>query len=117
MRSLNKVLVLALLTFVLLPSALLAGSGAQAGYNVYILQSPGLAQAQAACQTYGMTLLSTVHAPDTYLVQASAAVPPEILRGWVAHDANVKHLELDPKVEPTQTSLVNPYIPSLPLTA
>jgi len=114
MWRLNRVVMSALLTFVLLPSVLLAGGST--AYNVYILQSPGLAQAQAACQTYGMTMLSTVHAPDTYLVQASASVPPEVLKQWVEHDTNVKHLELDPQVQPTQNSLITPYIPSLPVT-
>lgn len=111
MTRLHKFLILAMFLLGVLPS-----TGSAKDYNTYILRSPGLAQAQAACQTYGMTLLSTVHAPDTYLVQVSAAVPPGILKHWVEHDPNVTQIELDQNASVGQGSLINPYIPSLPLT-
>jgi subtilisin family serine protease len=112
MTRLLKLLVPTLLVLVLLPSSTLANND----YNTYILRSPGLAQAQAACQTYGMTLLSTIRVPDTYLVQLSASVPPGILKKWVEHDPNVLQLELDKNASVGQNSLISPYIPSLPAT-
>lgn len=113
MTRLVKLLVPGFLTLVLVPSIAFA---ANADYNAYILRSPGLAQAQAACQTYGMTLISTIHAPDTYLVQVSGSVPPGILKKWVEHDPNVLQLELDAHASVGQGSLITPYIPSLPVT-
>jgi Subtilase family len=113
MTRLVKFLVLALLTLVLLPSIASAGNN---DYNAYILRSPGLSQAQTACQTYGMILLSTIRVPDTYLVQVSASVPPGILKKWVEHDPNVTQLELDKDFSVGQGSLISPYIPSLPVT-
>ena len=113
MTRLVKLLVPGFLTLVLVPSIAFA---ANADYNAYILRSPGLAQAQAACQTYGMTLISTIHAPDTYLVQVSGSVPPGILKKWVEHDPNVLQLELDAHASVGQGSLITPYIPPLPAT-
>jgi hypothetical protein len=113
MTRLAKFLVPAFLTLVLLPSIASAGNS---GYNAYILRSPGLSQAQTACQTYGMTLVSSIHVPDTYLVQVSGSVPPGILKKWVEHDPNVLQLDLDANVSVGDGSLVNPYIPSLPVT-
>ncbi|MGH9776060.1 MAG: S8 family peptidase [Candidatus Acidiferrales bacterium] len=85
--------------------------------NNYVLQSPSLAQAQAACHTYGFKMLSTIHTPDTYLVQLSAAVPPEIAEQWVKHDPNVEHLELDDDATVPEVSMNNsPYIPAMPVT-
>jgi subtilisin family serine protease len=105
---------------VVLLGAVLALSAASASaQNVYdyILQSPNDATAQAACQTYGMTLLSTIREPGTYLVQVSAAVPPNVLQKWVQHDPNVSHLDLDNNVSAPESSLtIPPYIPSMPLT-
>jgi subtilisin family serine protease len=64
-----------------------------------------------------MTLVDTIHTPDTYIVVVSAAVPPSVLQQWVQHDPNVQHLELDNKVSaPETTASVPPYIPSLPET-
>jgi subtilisin family serine protease len=83
----------------------------------YILQSANLSQAQAACRTYGMTLVSTIRPPDTYLVQVSAAVPPAILQQWVHNDPNVKHLELNTNVVVPEASLTEPpYVPPMPVT-
>jgi subtilisin family serine protease len=85
--------------------------------NNYILQSPNRGAAEAACHTYGMTILSTIRKPDTYLVQVSAAVPPNVLQQWVQHDPNVNHLELDNNVSVPETALTAaPYIPPMPLT-
>jgi subtilisin family serine protease len=86
--------------------------------NNYILQSPNLRQAQAACQTYGMTLVGTIRQPDTYLVQLTAAVPPAVLQQWVHGDPNVKHLELDTNVVVPEASLTEvPYVPPMPVTS
>jgi subtilisin family serine protease len=105
---------------VVLLGAVLALSAASASaQNVYdyILQSPNDATAQAACQTYGMTLVSVIREPGTYLVQVSAAVPSNVLQQWVQHDRNVSHLELDNKVSAPQSSLtIPPYIPPMPVT-
>jgi subtilisin family serine protease len=85
--------------------------------NTYILQSPSLTQAQAACGTYGLTMVSTVRQPDTYLVQLTAAVPPAVLQQWVHGDPNVRHLELDTHVAVPEASLTDvPYIPPMPVT-
>ena len=67
MKIYGRILILALLAVSVSPLP----SPAQQ-QNSYILQSPSLAQAQAVCQKYGMTLISTIHDPDTYLVQVSA---------------------------------------------
>ena len=83
----------------------------------YILQTPNRSGAEAACHTYGMTLVRTIRDPDTYLVQVSAAVPPNILEQWVQHDPNVQHLELDNSVSVPETSLTAPpYVPPMPVT-
>lgn len=67
--------------------------------NTFILESPSLPQAQAACQRYGLTLLSVIHAPDTYLVEASAGVDPKSLADWTKDDPDVKHVEANTKVK------------------
>jgi subtilisin family serine protease len=86
--------------------------------NSYILHSPSLTQAQAACQTYGLTMVSTIRQPDTYLVQLTTAVPPTVLQQWVNGDPNVKHLELDKNVAVPEAVLTDtPYVPPMPLTA
>lgn len=85
--------------------------------NTYILQSPNLIQAEAACAKYGFTLVSTIRQPDTYLVQLSTVVPPSILQQWVHGDPNVKHLELNTKVQVPEAALTEaPYVPPLPVT-
>jgi subtilisin family serine protease len=85
--------------------------------NTYILRSPSLTQAQAACQTYGLTMVSTIRDPDTYLVQLTSSVPPAVLQQWVHGDANVRHLELNRKVDVPEAELADfPYVPSMPLT-
>jgi subtilisin family serine protease len=85
--------------------------------NNYILRSPSLAQAQAACHTYGLTMVTTIRQPDTYLVQLTTAVPPAVLQQWVHGDPNVKHLELDPHVAVSEAALAEvPYVPPLPVT-
>lgn len=92
------------------------GSQARDFFN-YILQSPNDVTAAAACQTYGMTLISVIREPGTYLVRVSAAVPPGILQQWVQHDPNVSHLELDNNASvPEASPTAPPYIPSLPVT-
>ena len=88
--------------------------------NAYILISPNLTQAQAACQTYGMTMVNTIRQPDTYLVEVPAAVPPAVLLNWVQHDPNVKHLELDANVvlpDTSTSSVPGTYVPPMPMTS
>ena len=112
MKHLLKLLLVGSLTL----TGLASKTSAQ-NVNSYILHSPGLTQAQAACQTYGMTMVSTIRQPDTYLVQLTTAVPPEVLQQWVHGDLNVRHLELDANVpvpEAMPTSL--PYVPPMPVT-
>lgn len=112
MKQLLRILIFASLSF----SALAFNASAQ-NVNTYILQSPSLDRAQAACTTYGFTLVSTIRSPDTYLVQLSAAVPPSVLQQWVHGDPNVKHLELDTKVQVPEANLTEtPYVPPLPVT-
>ena len=113
MKQLSKVLLFGTLTLICFASKTSAQN-----VNNYMLQSPSLAQAQTACQTYGMTMVSTIRQPDTYLVQVSTAVPPAVLQQWVHGDTNVRHLELDTHVAVPEASLTDvPYIPPLPLTA
>ena len=112
MKHLFKLLLVGSLTLTWLASKTSAQN-----VNTYILHSPGLTQAQAACQTYGLTMVTTIRQPDTYLVQLTTAVPPAVLQQWVHGDPNVKHLELDtntavPEAVPTNL----PYVPPMPLT-
>jgi Subtilase family len=65
---------------------------AQNTFN-YILRSPSLAQAQAACQTYGLTMVRTIHEPDIYLVQASGAIDPRTMVQWAQNDPNVSRIQ------------------------
>ena len=100
MNRLYKLLIIAGLAFALNPSRLCADNGQNA--YTYILQTPSLAQAQAICLKYGLTLLSTVHSPDTYLVQVSASVDPRNLADWMKDDPDVKHLEVDKEFKQSQ---------------
>lgn len=112
MKHLFKLLLVGLLTL----TSLASKTSAQ-NVNSYILHSPSLTQAQAACQTYGMTMVSTIRQPDTYLVQLTTAVPPAVLQQWVHGDPNVKHLELDTNTAVPEALLTNlPYVPPMPLT-
>jgi hypothetical protein len=81
---------------VMLLSPLLGSAQQQ---NTFILESPSLAQAQAACQTYGMTLVSVIHNPDTYLVQISESVDPRALADWMKDDPDVKHIEINKRLK------------------
>lgn len=112
MKQLFKLLLVGSLTLTSLASKTSAQS-----VNSYILHSPSLTQAQAACQTYGLTMVSTIRPPDTYLVQLTAAVPAATLQQWVHGDPNVKHLELDTNV-PVPEKLLSraAYLPPMPLT-
>jgi subtilisin family serine protease len=107
-----KLLILLAFASALFPSVTPAQS-----VNNYILQSPNLSSAQTACQTYGMTMVSTIRQPDTYLVQVSAAVPPNVLQQWVQHDPNVNNLQPDNNVSVPENALTTaPYIPPMPVT-
>src|SRR5579862_7780025 len=63
--------------------AFVTNASAQNTFN-YILRSPSAAQAQAACQTYGLTMVRTIHAPDIYLVQPSSAIDPRTMGSAVS---------------------------------
>ena len=113
MKQVWRLVLLGVLALALLP----ANAVAQSTVNSYVLQSPTLAKAQTACQTYGMTLVSTIRQPDTYLVTVSAAVPPMTLEHWVQNDPNVKHLELNHDVRVPESKLAATlYIPPMPVT-
>lgn len=112
MKQLLKFLVVGSLTL-----SYLASRTCSQDVHTYILQAPSLAQAQAACQTYGLTMVSTIRQPDTYLVQLTTAVPPGILQQWVHGDSNVRHLELDANVPVPRVSLtLAAYVPPMPVT-
>ena len=112
MKQLFKLLLLGSLTL----TCLTPKSSAQS-VNTYMLHSPGLTQAQAACQTYGLTMVSTIRQPDTYLVQLTTAVPPAVLEQWVHGDPNIRHLELDTHVAVPEAALADlPYVASMPIT-
>jgi hypothetical protein len=113
MKQVWRLVLLGVLALALPP----ANAVAQSTVNSYVLQSPSLAKAQTACQTYGMTLVSTIRQPDTYLVTVSAAVPPMTLEHWVQNDPNVKHLELNHDVRVPESKLTTTlYIPPMPVT-
>jgi subtilisin family serine protease len=111
----KQLLKLALLAFLTL-TGFVSKTPAQ-NVNSYILHSPSLTQAQAACQTYGMTMVGVIRQPDTYLVQVTTAVPPAVLQQWVHGDPKVRHLEPDTNVTVPEASLTDvPYVPPMPVT-
>jgi hypothetical protein len=85
--------------------------------NTFILESPSLVQAQAACQRYGLTLLSVIHNPDTYLVQASAGVDAKSLADWTKDDPDVKHVEANNKVKQGKVKGPGPVLTAAPPSA
>ncbi len=112
MKLISKILILGALALILSPF-----NAAAQSTNTYILQSPSLGQAQIVCQTYGMTMLSTIRTPDTFLVQMSASVPPDTLKQWVKNDPNVKHIDLNNKVSVPEVAITTtPYVPPMPIT-
>ena|SRR5271154_3054799 len=83
----------------------------------YILQSPSLAAAQAACETYGFTMVSTVHSPDTYLVATSSSYTLSQITAWTQGDPNVKYIDLNHQFTvPESTKLATVSAPTIPLT-
>jgi hypothetical protein len=83
----------------------------------YILQSRNLVDAQLACETYGFSMVSTVHAPDTFLVAASPIYTLDQLKAWTKGDPNVKNIDVDHQfVVPESTQLATVTAPTLPLT-
>ncbi len=113
MNRILRLLVLAGLALGVCPS-----KGSAQNVSNYILQSPNLAQAQAACQTYGLTMVSTLHAPDTYLVQVSSALSPDYLAQATQGDPNVKHLQQSNKFNVPENQLPPAYnSANLPATA
>ena len=112
MNRFSKLLALATLTFAISPLK----AGAQ-NINTFILQSPSLAQAQAVCQKYGLTMVSTLHSPDTYLVQVSASVDPKRLADWMDDDDNVKSIELNKHLKQSSQKGLAPAVTSTSPTA
>jgi subtilisin family serine protease len=112
MKHLYKLLLFSSLTLMLLP----ANTSAQ-NVNYYILQSPNLADAQAACQNYGFTMVSTIHVPDTFLVAASPDFTLDQLRAWTQGDPNVKNIDVNhSRSVPATMQLATVSSPSVPLT-
>jgi subtilisin family serine protease len=91
---------------------------ADVGTISYLLRTPTAAQAQAVCQRYGLQFVGNLGHPDVFLVQASDAVPADVLKQWVKNDKDVEHLEIDKQAGLVEksSSLTLPYIPSLPVT-
>lgn len=79
----------------------------------YILESPSLAQAQTACQTYGLTMVRTLHNPDVYLVQSGSVLDESGLQQLTVGDPNVKHLHATNRFNVPENQL--PQAASLPL--
>lgn len=103
---------------IVLTLVLLAISGQASAQNVtyYILQSPNLADAQAACQSYGLTMVSTIHGQSTFLVAASSAYTLQELQAWSQGDPNVKHIDLNHTFTvPEATQLATVSSPTIPL--
>jgi Subtilase family len=100
MKKILRLLVLASLAL-----GLCASKSSAQNVSSYILESPTLAQAQAACQTYGLTMVSTLHNPDVYLVQSSASVSQDTLKQLTAGDPNVKHLQATNKFNVPENQL------------
>jgi hypothetical protein len=88
MRRISRIAAIAALAL----AAFVTNASAQNTFN-YILRSPSAAQAQAACQTYGLTMVRTIHAPDIYLVQASSAIDPRTMVQWSQNDPNVTKIQ------------------------
>lgn len=90
---------------------------AVAGTISYLLRTPTAAQAQAVCQRYNLQFVGNLGHPDVFLVQASDALSPDVLKQWVKNDVDVESLEIDRQASVVETSpLSGPYIPSLPVT-
>ena len=92
---------------------------ATAGTVRYLLRTPTMTQAQEVCQRYGLHFIGNLGHPDVFLIEASDALPADVLKQWVKNDKDVEHLELDKRTGLAKTShpLATPYIPSLPFTS
>jgi len=112
MNRISKTLALATLAFAISPVIATAQNT-----NTFILQSPSLAQAQAVCQKYGLTMVSTVHSPDTYLVQVSASIDPRNLSKWMEDDDDVKSIELNKHLKQSSQKGPAPAVTSSSPTA
>jgi Subtilase family len=104
MKSILRLLVLAGLAL-----GICAPKSSAQNISSYILESPTLAQAQTACQTYGLTMVSTLHSPDVYLVQSSASLSTDTLKQLTANDPNVKHLQSTSKFTVPENQLPPAY--------
>lgn len=112
MKIASRLLIILALAVIALPISI---SAQNASY--YILQSPNMADAQAACQNYGFTMVSTIHAPDTYLVAMSSNYTVDQIKAWTKGDPNVKNLEANRKLSvPETTQLAAVSTPTMPLT-
>jgi subtilisin family serine protease len=103
--------------FITLLPLLLAPLQAEAGIISYLLRTPTAAQAQVVCQRYNLQLVGNLGHPDVFLVQASDALSPDVLKQWVKNDSDVENIEVDRHANVVETApLPGPYIPSLPVT-
>src|SRR6201982_4341497 len=110
MKSTSLAVFLALLSLALAPQA-------GAGTISYLLRTPTAAQGQTVCQRYNLQLVGNLGHADVFLVQASDALSPDVLKQWVKNDSDVKNLEVNRHANVVETSPVSgPYIPSLPVT-
>jgi subtilisin family serine protease len=91
---------------------------AAAGTISYLLRTSTASQAQAVCQRYGLQLVANLGKPDSFLVQGSDALPPDVLKQWTKDDPDVQNLEVDnhPNLPEKLPPVSGPYIPSLPAT-
>src|ERR1700751_6202082 len=102
--------IIALLSLALAPQA-------GAGTISYLLRTPTAAQAQTVCQRYNLQLVGNLGHPDVFMVQASDALSPDVLKQWVKNDSDVENLEVDRHANVVETApLPGAYIPSLPIT-
>jgi hypothetical protein len=76
---------------------------ASAGTISYLLRTPTAAQAQAVCQRYNLQFIANLGHADLFLVQASDALSPDVLKQWVKNDSDVENLEVDKQANVVET--------------
>src|ERR1700746_3094311 len=77
---------------------------ATAGTIRYLLRPPTMAQAQEVCQRYGLQFIGNLGHPDVFLVQASDALPADVLKQWVKNDSDVDNLEVNRHANVVETA-------------
>ena len=114
MSKFAKIMTLVILTFMLLPTRAAADSDG----HTFILQSPSLVQAQAVCQKYGLTFVSTLRDPGLYLVQGSESVQLDTLAEWTKGDGDVQAIERNKRVKDSNhgDNAISPVPATVPAT-